>query len=107
MRETIKLWLLLAVAILFIAGLGAVISGVNLAGYKFWAPKREAARREVFQQSASFVQGKQQYLTRIHAEWLMADSSHKEVLCGVARHEASTLDADLLPESVKGWTCVR
>lgn len=82
-------------------------SAVGLFDLRFWAPKREVARREVFENTPSFVHGKRQYLTRLHAEWMMADSTHRIALCGLARHEASTIDPARLTPTLQAWECTR
>lgn len=52
-------------------------------------------------ETPSYVQGKQQYLTRLHYEWSQAESSQREALCALARHEASTIEFELLPGAVR------
>lgn len=76
--------------------------------YKFFAPRYEAARRTVFEETPSYVQGKQQFLTRLHHEWVTSDSqNHRDATCALARHEASTLKPEYLPNNLKAWECVR
>lgn len=96
------------VVILFLFAVGFVLNLLGLESYKFWAPQREAARREVYEQTPSYVHGKRQYLTRLHAEWAREDSpGAKDALCSTARHEASTLDPEHLTETLSNWECVR
>lgn len=98
-------WLVLAMV--FLAGLGFIGNALGLGSYAFWAPKQEAVRREVFEETPSYVHGKRQYLSRIYGQWQAADSAHRGVLCATARHEASTLDPNHLPSNLKDWSCVR
>lgn len=75
--------------------------------YKTWAPKYEEARRETFEQSPSYVRGKQQYLVRLYGEWSQADEAHRSALCVVARNEALGLDAKYIPSSLQQWECLK
>ena len=84
-----------------------VLSAFGLFQLKFWGPKYEVARRQIFVETPSYVQGKQQYLSRLHFEWTNADGSQRDALCSLARHEASTIDFELLPNAVRSWECVR
>jgi hypothetical protein len=83
------------------------LSAIGLIDLRFWAPRREAARREVWQQTPSYVLGKATYLARLKGEWMVADSAHKEALCFVARHEAASIDRTLLPVDIQDWSCTQ
>ena len=98
-------WLALAVVTLFV--LAFVAEGLGLVTYRTWAPRREAARRQVWEQTPSYVQGKALFLSRLKGEWMASDSAHRDALCFTARQEASTIDHQLLPESIRGWECVK
>jgi hypothetical protein len=98
---------LLAVLVLIFA-IGFVSTGLNLAQYRFWAPQQEDARRTVYEESASYVHGKRQYLTRLHLEWSRAtNDGTRSVLCTTARHEASTLSERHYPDHLTDWECIR
>lgn len=84
-----------------------VLSAFGLFQMKFWGPKYEAARRDIFVETPSYVQGKAQYLSRLHFEWKQADGGQRTALCALARQEASTIDSELLPGAVRSWECVR
>lgn len=105
------IWPLMKVAlvvILVLFALGFVLNFLGLTSYKFWAPQREEARREVYEETPSYVHGKRQYLTRLHMEWQREQSEGaRGAICSAARHEASTLDPKHLPETLSNWECVR
>lgn len=84
-----------------------ILSSLGLFQIEFWSPKYESARREVFEQTPSYVHGKRQYLTRLHSEWQRSDPSHRDAICDLARHEASMLDPQHLTNNLKEWECVR
>ena len=96
--------------VLWCCAIGVAAFFLNAMGwvsFDFWAPKYENTRRTVFEESASHVHGKRQYLTRLWGEWKQADPSHRLTICAVARHEASTLNPEHLPESIRNWECVK
>ena len=58
----------------------AMIFAINqfeIFGIKFWGTQRENARREVFENSQSYVEGKRQELVKAHHEWVNADAEGK------------------------------
>jgi len=63
-----------------------IIVGVFLLGllglgyYKFFEPKKENIRREVFEQTQSYVHGKIQDLAKYYDEYNSADSKNKEAI---------------------------
>lgn len=78
-------------------GLGFLVTGGDLAIYRFWAPKQANAQREVFMNSNSYVQGKIIYLSRLREEYQTSDDNHKRALQGLILSEASTVDNNKLP----------
>ena len=76
--------------------LGFFATGGELAIYRFWAPKIEDARREVFEQTQSYVQGKNTYIARLRLQYEMADGSKKSALRGLVLSEAATIDNNKL-----------
>lgn len=73
-------------------GLGFLATGGDLAIYKFWAPKQENARRQVFEQTQSYVEGKIQNIGQECYAYRNADGVQKTALAGEIRNEASTID---------------
>ena len=98
------------IAVLVLLALLAVtwlIQGNDFFMYKFFAPRYEAARREVFVNTPSYVNGKRQFLARLHHEWENADAGHRESICALARSEAATVDVKLLPSNLQAWGCIQ
>lgn len=63
-----------------VIGLLALIFLANefaIFGTRFWGVRQENAKREVFEKSQSYVEGKRQELTKYHHEWIIADSADK------------------------------
>lgn len=69
--------------------------------YKFFAPKREAIRREVFEQTKSYKQGMIQELENMQFEFVQADTSARSALADIILHRAADFPHDSLPVSLK------
>lgn len=96
---------LAALSLLFLLVFAA--NEMGLLAYRAQAPRVEAARRQVWEQSPSHVNGMRQRLARLKGEWMVADGAHREALCFTARHEASTVNLNDLPEDIRQWECVK
>lgn len=94
-----------AVVVLLILfyGIGFLATGGDLAIYRFWAPKRANAERQVFEQTQSYVQGKTEYLTRLRFQYQNATGQQKEALRQLILSEASTVDNNKLPVDLQGF----
>ena len=95
----------LALAVILVATWA--LQGNDFFLYRAFATRYAKVQREVFVNTPSYVQGKQQFLTRLHFEWERADAGHREVVCALARHEAATLDPKYLPQDLQTWECTR
>ncbi len=84
-------------ALLVVYALGFLVTGGDLAIYKFWAPKQENARRQVFENTQSYVQGKIQNLSQECFAYHSAAGIQKQALAGEIRNEAETIDISKLP----------
>lgn len=90
--------------LVLVMGVAFVTAGADLAMFKFFAPKYEDAKREVFENTQSFVHGKRSMLNRIRLEYESTDSpARKAALRKMALDEASTINLDLLPAGLAGW----
>lgn len=85
------------VLMIVLYGVGFLATGGDLAIYRFWAPKQENARRQVFQNTQSYVQGKIQNLEQECFAFHGAEGTQKNALASEIRNEASTIDLDKLP----------
>lgn len=98
---------LLALIIILICGfvLSFIATGGDLALYKFWAPKQENAKRQVFENTQSYVQGKTEYIGRLRYQYLAAEpnSAQQASLRMLILSEAQTVDMDKLPYSLKAF----
>lgn len=93
---------LLVVITLYV--IGFIATGGDLVIYKFWAPKQENARRQVFENTQSYVQGKVEYLTRLRYQYSTASTDdQKYALKTMILDEASTVDNSKLPSDLQSF----
>jgi hypothetical protein len=96
-----KVALVIVVAVIFLYGIGFLMTGGDLVIYRFWAPKQENAKRVVFENTQSYVQGKQEYLSRLCQQYRdTASADQKASLRTMILDEASTVDNSKLSGSV-------
>lgn len=81
----------------FLFLIGFISTGGNLALFKFWAPKIENAKREVFENTQSYVHGKVDYLSRLKYQYQKTEGVQKEALKDLILSEASNVDNEKLP----------
>jgi hypothetical protein len=98
MKPIIGIALLIGIMVL-----GALLTGYDFAMFKFWAPKYENAKREVFENTQGYVQGKVSYLTTLRFQYGSASGDQKEALRNLILSEASTVDNDKLPGDLRGF----
>ena len=61
-------------------------------GTKFWGVRKENARREVFEQTQSYVEGKRQELIKLHHEWNKANADDKIAIEATIRMNFANFD---------------
>lgn len=80
--------------------IGAVLFWLQFAwlvNYKFFAPKYEDARRDVFENTQSYIQGKRQELNKYRLEYMRAkDPLDKEAIKMMILHSMANIDKDKL-----------
>ena len=74
--------------------------GLEWAGikwYGFFGPKKEAVRRDVFKETRSYNEGKEQELIKLRLEYLQAKTEEeKRVLASTIRHLFADYDENLI-----------
>lgn len=93
------------IVILVIIGLLALSfagHAVGLFNLKFWGPKFEEAKREVFEETQSFVHGKISHINRLRLEYESTTSdTRKAALRTMILNEAAVLELDELPPDLQ------
>lgn len=88
-----------AIALASILGIGMAIEGTDFVVYKFFAPKQEAVRREVFKQSQAYNDGMRQQLSQEQIEYARSTKEQRDALRPIILHQYSDFDkSHLLPE---------
>lgn len=83
------------ITIALIIGLFALIFAANefeIFGTRFWGVRKENARREVFEQTQSYYDGKRQQLAKYRHEWVKADSDNKIAIEATIRNSFTGKD---------------
>lgn len=90
-----------AVGILIVALaliIGSYFFGFGI--YKYFAPKYENARREVFENTRSYNEGKFQDLVKYRLEYMQASEEEKPILASTIRHMFANYDEERLPDDL-------
>ena len=75
---------------------------LSLKWQKFFAPKHEAVRREVFKETRSYNEAKLQQLSKYRLEYLRSTSeTEKAALASTIRHTFAEYDESKLPHELK------
>lgn len=90
--------LILAIVTVFALGIG------GLEYKKFFAPRSQAIDRQIFQETPSFVHGKNQQITLFMTEYKLAETDKKRATYkNLIIYEASTIDNELLNENIQAF----
>lgn len=84
-----------------IAGLFLLVFLANefeIFGVRYWGVRKEDARREVFEQTQSYVEGKRQELVKLHHEWGKASKEDKPAIEATIRHSFSNFDPEKIQQ---------
>ena len=92
-------WIVLALIVLF--GVEWLATGNEFFLYKFFAPKTEAVRRQVFEQTKSYNQGMIQELQNMQFEYVKASDSQKQALASIILHRSADFDETRLPYDLR------
>lgn len=82
-------------------GIGWLSMGNDFFLYKYFAPKQEQVRREVFEQTKSYNQGMIQELQNMQFQYIKADSTAKKALASIILHRAADYDENKLPYDLR------
>lgn len=82
----ILLWLVIGFVVLF------CINEFEIFGTKLWGVRRSDARRQVFEQSQSYVESKRQELIKYHHSWMNSTPAEKASIEFVIRHSFANFD---------------
>jgi len=93
MKDGFKVFGGVVVGLFVILLVGVGIKFFALGWEKFWAPKEQSIKRQVFEETKSYVHGKIQDLSRYYEQYQKGDSKEKEAIKSVIRMQFSDFDA--------------
>jgi len=71
---------------------------------KWLAPREEALRRDVYEESTSYIQGTINNLDDLRIQWMDAETDiHKQAIAATALQRISGFPEDELPKRLKDW----
>lgn len=89
-----KTWQAIVLGIVGFFALIVLVNEFEIAGVKLWGVRKENARREVFEESQSYVEGKRQDLIKYHHEWVNASPDDKIAIEFTIREAFSQFNED-------------
>ena len=89
--------------LLVMFGLGWAIEGNDFFMYKFFAPKREAVRRQVFEQTKSYRQGMVQEIRNYRIQYQTATVEQRASLRFTILQETADFDLSQLTPDQREW----
>jgi len=101
MRDATKILVTCIAAFALLITLGFGLEWLGIVKMGFLEPKREAVRREVFEQTRSFNEAMRQELARYRSEYLRADDeSDRDIIASTVRMRFAGYDdtASLQPQ---------
>lgn len=100
MKREITIWVLGTFgALVMMALIAFAIQGTDFFLYKTFAPKREAVRREVFEQSKAYRDGLMQELRSAQIDYAKATSpQQRQAIRSLVLHDAAGFGDDLPPD---------
>ena len=97
MTRRIMIWALGVIGALVGLGLLALaVQGEDFFLYQVFAPRREAVRRQTFEQSRAYREGMQQELQSMAFQYAQAAPEHRAALASVILHRVADYDVSLL-----------
>lgn len=82
-------------------GLAWAVQGNEFFLYRYFGPKQEGVRREVFEQTKSYRQGMIQELQNMQFDYVKADLEHKEALASLILHRAADFPEEDMPADLR------
>ncbi len=91
------------ILLLLCTGLGWFIEGDEFLLYKFFAPRREAVRREVFEGTKSYNDAMAQELRSAQMDYIKGSPEQRAAIGSVVTHRVAGYDRSKLPPDVQAF----
>lgn len=89
--------------LVLVTGIGWFSAGNDFFMFKFFAPRQEAVRREVFEQSKAYRQGMVQELQNMQFEYAKATKDQQGALRSIILHRAADFPYDQMPADLRSF----
>jgi hypothetical protein len=86
-----------------VSGVAWIVQGNDFFMYKYFAPKYEDARRQVFEGSKAYKEGMNQELQNMMFEYVRAGTEHKAALRTIILHRAADFDVSKMSSDLRGF----
>jgi len=84
--------------------LGFTLQYYSIWNYRFFEPKKENAKREVFEQTQSYVEGMRQDALKLRMEYLKAeDTDTKKIIKNTIVHKFANFDENKLEPELRDF----
>ena len=101
MKEEFKILGMGLGGLVIVIAVSCLLSLGGVYWYAFIGPKKEAARRKVFEETRSYNQGKVQQLAKYREEWSRSDETGKSVIQGTIKHQFADFKSENLPKELR------
>ncbi len=89
--------------IVLLIGLSWGGTALGLLHMKVFEPKRQDIKREIFENTQSYVEGKRQEAIKMYREWNSAPADEKLGLEKMAGHTFANVEDDIFEEPLRTW----
>ena len=104
MKDFMLMMLVWFLLIAFIVGMAWLSQGNEFFMYKYFAPKTEAVRRQVFEQSKAYNQGMIQELQNMQFDYLRnKDPNSKKAMASIILHRVADYDLEKCPVDLRNF----
>ena len=103
MKAAVSSILIAVMFLVVMMSLGWLTQGNQFFMYKFFTPKQEQMRREVFEQSKAYRQGMVQELQNMQFEYVKAGKDGKEAMRSIILHRAADVPPDAMPVELNAF----
>ena len=100
-RDILFFALIGAMVVIIGLGLAWIVQGNDFFMYRYFAPKQEQVRREVFEQSKAYNDGMIQELRTMQLDYIKGTKEQKDGMRSVILHKISGYPEDNLPSDLK------
>ncbi len=97
-----RVFIYIGVVVLFVIGV-LILDLTGLAWTSFIGPKRENIRREIFEETKSYNEGKEQDLIRYRLQYLKAEGKEKEAIGSTIRMMFADYDEEKLSVELRDF----